>query len=91
MLLIQVKIIKGVFTAPQKREIVECLTEAMVEIQGENLRRLTWCVLEEVASREWGIGGQVVAVDDIRALARSNGGDHDADNIHGPSDGDGNV
>ena len=91
MLLIQVKIIKGVFTAPQKREIVERLTEAMVEIQGENLRRLTWCVLEEVASCEWGIGGQVVAVDDIRALARSNGGDHDADNTHGPSGGDGNV
>lgn len=69
VLLIQVKVIEGVFTAPQKREIVERLTEAMVEIQGESLRRLTWCVLEEVSSGEWAIGGQVLLVDDIRALA----------------------
>ena len=71
MLLIQVKVIEGVFTAPQKMEIVERLTEAMVEIQGEGLRRLTWCVLEEVASGEWGIGGQILLADDIRALARA--------------------
>ena len=70
MLLIQVKVIKGVFTAPQKQEIVERLTEAMVEIQGESVRRLTWCVLEEVASCEWAIGGQLLLADDIRALAR---------------------
>lgn len=71
VLLIQVKVIKGVFTAPQKKEIVERLTDAMVEIQGESLRRLTWCVLEEVAGCDWGIGGQVLLADDIRALARA--------------------
>ena len=70
MLLIQVKVIEGVFTAPQKREIVERLTDALVEVEGENLRHLTWCVLEEVASCEWGIGGQVLMADDVRALAR---------------------
>ena len=68
--LIQVKVIAGVFTALQKREIVERLTDAMVGIEGENMRRLTWCVVEEVASGEWGIGGQTVTADDIRALAR---------------------
>ena len=55
--LIQVKVIAGVFTAPQKREIVERLTDAMVGIEGENMRRLTWCVVEEVAGGEGGIGG----------------------------------
>lgn len=73
MLLIQVKVIEGVFTAPQKREIVERLTDALVEIEGEDLRHLTWCLLEEVASDEWGIGGQVLKADDVRALARSRG------------------
>ena len=38
--LIQVKLIEGVFTAPQKREIVERLTDAMVEIEGESMRRI---------------------------------------------------
>ncbi len=70
MRLIQVKVIEGVFTAPQKREIVERLTDAMVEIDGENMRQLTWCVVEEVASGDWGIGGQTLTADDVRALAR---------------------
>ena len=70
MSLIQVKVIEGVFTTPQKREIVERLTDAMVEIQGENMRQLTWCVVEEVASGDWGIGGHTPTADDVKALAR---------------------
>ena len=69
MPLIQVKVIEGVFTAPQKREIVERLTDAMVEIEGENMRELTWCVVEEVASGDWGIGGTPVHTADVKALA----------------------
>ena len=38
MPLIQVKLIEGVFTAPQKQEIVERLTDAMVAIEGESMR-----------------------------------------------------
>jgi 4-oxalocrotonate tautomerase len=70
MPLIQVKVIKGVFTGPQKREIVERLTDAMVGIDGESMRQLTWCVVEEVASGDWGIGGQTLSADDVKALAR---------------------
>ena len=68
---IQVKVVAGVFTAEQKREIVERLTEAMVAIEGEGMRRLTWCVVEEVASGAWGIGGDTVTADDVKALARA--------------------
>ena len=32
------------------REIVERLTEAMVGIEGENMREVTWVVVEEVGS-----------------------------------------
>ena len=70
MPLIQVKVMDGVYTAPQKQAIVERLTDAMVEITGENMRRLTWCVVEEVASGDWGIGGQTPTADDVKALAR---------------------
>jgi 4-oxalocrotonate tautomerase len=70
MPLIQVKVIEGVFTAQQKQEIVERLTGAMVEIEGENMRAVTWCIVEEVASGEWGIGGQTLTGDDVKALAR---------------------
>jgi 4-oxalocrotonate tautomerase len=67
--LIQVKLIEGVFTAPQKREIVERLSEAMIAIAGEGMRGVTWCLVEEVPSGEWGIGGQTLTTDDVRALA----------------------
>ena len=70
MPLIQVKVMDGVYTAQQKQAIVERLSDAMVEIAGEEMRRLTWCVVEEVASGEWGIGGQTLTADDIRAIAR---------------------
>ncbi len=70
MSLIQVKVIAGVFTAPQKREIVERLSDAMVQIEGEGMRQRTWCVIEDVASGEWGIGGQTLCADDVKALAR---------------------
>jgi 4-oxalocrotonate tautomerase len=68
--LIQVKLIAGVFTASQKQEIIESLTDAMVEIEGENMRRHTWCLIEEVASGEWGIAGHMPTTDDVKALQR---------------------
>ncbi len=71
MALIQVTVIEGVFTAPQKREIVERLTDAMVEIEGERMRGSVWCMISEIAGGEWGVGGQVLTADDARALARS--------------------
>lgn len=69
MPLINVKLIEGVFDAAQKREIVEKLTEAMVSIEGESMRSVTWCVVEEVASGDWGIGGKPLTTADVKALA----------------------
>ena len=47
---INVKIVEGVFTPTQKQEIIRKLTDTMVGIEGENMRSVTWCVVEEVAS-----------------------------------------
>ena len=55
---VNVKLIEGVFDSAQKREIVERLTDTMVEIEGENMRGVTWVVVEEVKSGDWGIGGK---------------------------------
>ena len=69
MPLINVKLIEGVFDARQKQQIVRTLTDAMVSIEGENMRQVTWCVVEEVASGDWGIGGQPLTTADVKALA----------------------
>jgi 4-oxalocrotonate tautomerase len=58
MPLVNVKLIEDVFTPEQKGQIVERLTDAMVSIEGENMRGVTWVVVEEVRSGDWGIGGK---------------------------------
>ncbi len=50
MPLVQVRLIEGVFSAQQKTRMIEKLTDAMVSIEGENLRSVTWVTIEEVPS-----------------------------------------
>jgi 4-oxalocrotonate tautomerase len=69
MPLVQVKLIEGVFTDAQKREMIRRLTDAMVSIEGEALRPVTWVVVEEVKSGCWGIGGKALAAGDVKAMA----------------------
>jgi 4-oxalocrotonate tautomerase len=70
MPLIQVRVIKDVFSKEQKGQIISKLTDAMVSIEGENMRSVTWCVVEEVESGHWGIGGNALTTADVHALAR---------------------
>ena len=66
---INVKVIEGVFDTAQKQRIVEKLTDAMVGIEGENMRPVTWCVVEEVRNGDWGIGGKPLTATDVKNLA----------------------
>jgi 4-oxalocrotonate tautomerase len=69
MSFVNFKLIEGVFDADQKREIVGRLTETMVGIEGENMREVTWVVVEEVRSGDSGIGGKALSTGDVKALA----------------------
>lgn len=66
---INVRLIEGVFTPDQKAEIARRLTDTMVEIEGENMRQVTWCVIDEVKSGDWAIGGRCLTTDAVHALA----------------------
>jgi 4-oxalocrotonate tautomerase len=69
MPLINVKLVEGVFDAEQKQRIVRELTDAMVAIEGENMRPVTWVIVEEVRSGDWGIAGNPLTTADVKALA----------------------
>jgi 4-oxalocrotonate tautomerase len=69
MPMINVRLIEGVFDDSQKREMIEKLTDAMVEIEGENMRSVTWVLIDEVKSGDWGMGGNAVTTADVHALA----------------------
>ena len=69
MPLIEVKMIEQVFTPAQKKEMIAKLTDAVVAIEGESLRPYTVVILEDVRSGSWGIGGQGLTTEDVKALA----------------------
>jgi 4-oxalocrotonate tautomerase len=70
MPLIQVRVIKDVFSKEQKRQIISKLTDAMVSIEGEAVRGYTLCLVEEIESGDWGVGGNALTTADVHALAR---------------------
>jgi 4-oxalocrotonate tautomerase len=66
---VNVKVIEGVFSPQQKQDMVRQLTDTMVSIEGENMRPVTWVVVEEVKSGDWGIAGNPLSTADVKALA----------------------
>jgi 4-oxalocrotonate tautomerase len=71
MPLITVKLIEGVFDAEEKQEMIEQLTETMVGIEGESMRGVTWVVIEEIKSGEWGLGGKALTTEAVREIKHS--------------------
>jgi 4-oxalocrotonate tautomerase len=69
MPLIEIHLIENVFTPEQKRQIIEKVTDAMVSVEGENMRQVTWVKISEVASGEWGIGGKPLSTEAVKELA----------------------
>jgi 4-oxalocrotonate tautomerase len=68
MPLIEVKAIAGVFSEDQKRDVIERMTDVLVDVEGEHMRPVTVVLFEEVASGSWGIGGNALGLSDVKAL-----------------------
>ena len=58
MPLVTIDVIKDVFGPEKKAELIEKVTEAMIEVEGEELRPVTWVRIMEVEQGDWAIGGQ---------------------------------
>ena len=69
MPLINVQAHRGRLHPRAEDQIAERLTDAMVSIEGESMRGVTWCVIEEVKSGDWAIGGQSLTTEAVHALA----------------------
>lgn len=69
MPLVTIDVIKDVFDAEQKQEMLERVTEAMVAIEGEALRSVTWVRIQEVEQGDWAIGGQPLTAKAVQDMA----------------------
>ena len=65
MALVTIEIVKGVFTPEQKKDMIERVTDAMVEIEGETMRGLTWVRLNEVD--HWAVGGHLLTPEAVHS------------------------
>ena len=69
MPLVTIDVIKDVFTPKQKQELIARVTAAMIEVEGENMRGVTWVRIQEIEGGDWAIGGRALRAADVHALA----------------------
>lgn len=70
MPLVTIDLIKDVFTPTQKRELIDKVTDAMVAVEGEAMRPVTWVRIQEFEQGDWAIGGKALKATDVHAMAR---------------------
>jgi len=71
MPMVTIDVIKDVFTPKQKQELIAKVTEAMVAVEGEGMRPVTWVRIQEFESGDWAVGGKALRTADVQALATS--------------------
>jgi 4-oxalocrotonate tautomerase len=71
MPLVDIQLIKGVFTPEQKKHMIQKVTDAMVSVEGEAMRPVTWVRVQEIESGEWAIGGTPLTASDVKKMAGS--------------------
>ena len=69
MPLVTIDVIKDVFTRSEKQQLIVKVTEAMIAVEGEALRGVTWVRINEFESGDWAIGGQALTAVDVQTMA----------------------
>ena len=73
MPLVTIDVIKDVFTARQKQDLIDKVTEAMIAVEGESMRPVTWVRISEFEQGDWAIGGKRLGASDVHAMAAAGG------------------
>jgi 4-oxalocrotonate tautomerase len=69
MPLVTIEVIKDVFTPQQKQSLIEKVTDAMVAVEGEAMRPVTWVKINEIEQGDWAIGGQRLNAAAVHAMS----------------------
>ena len=68
MPLIQIKVFEDELNREQSKELINKITDAVTEVTSEKLRDVTWVIIDEVKSGHWGVGGNVLGLNDVRSI-----------------------
>jgi 4-oxalocrotonate tautomerase len=66
--LVTIEIVKGVFTPEQQKEMIEKVTDAMLAVEGEAMRRTVWVRLNEIDN--WAVGGRLLTPEFVHGEMR---------------------
>lgn len=69
MPLVTIDVIKNVFSPSQKQDLIAKVTEAMIDVEGESMRPVTWVRINEIEQGDWAIGGKALKAADVHAMA----------------------
>ena len=69
MPLVTIDVIRDAFTPDQKKAMIEKVTDAMVAVEGEAMRPVTWVKINEIAQGDWAIGGQRLNAAAVHAMS----------------------
>lgn len=69
MPLAQLKGLSGYLSMEQKQDLIRKVTDAIVSVEGEGLRPVTWVIVEDVPSGQWGVGGTPVTTEGLKKMA----------------------
>jgi len=70
---INIKVLKGTLSNEKKAEMIKRVSETVAEIEAspspkDNLVGYTWCVIEEVDFANWGVGGNQLSPEILKAV-----------------------
>lgn len=69
MPLAQLKGFSGFLTAAQNGKLIRKVMDGIVSVEGEGLRPVTWVIVEDVPSGQWGVGGSPVTTEGLKKMA----------------------
>ena len=70
---INIKVLKGTLSNEKKAEMIKRVSETVAEIEAspspkDHLVGCTWCVIEEVDFANWGVGGNQLSPEILKAV-----------------------
>lgn len=69
MPLVAIKGVSGYLSPEQKKALIERVTDAVLSVEGEGIRPVTWVILEDVPEGQWGVGGSIATAQMLRDMA----------------------
>ena len=69
MPLVTIDVIKDVFTPEQKKSMIEKVTDAMVAVEGDAMRPVTWVKINEIEQGDWAIGGKCLNAAGVHVMS----------------------